>query len=262
MYRPTELRKFLTTLGVHPKKSLSQNFLIDGNIVRKILTFADVKKGETVIEIGPGPGALTEELARIGAQIIAIEKDRIFAKALERIPGVCIRCEDALDVDYAELQGQIVANLPYHITTPFLAKIIPLHRNFSSATLMIQKEVAERILAPPGSKTYGSLSVFVQFYTTPTYGFTVEPTCFYPRPKVKSAVIQLRLHPPPPVTSIDRFFQMTRTAFSMRRKTLRASLKRLYPNASLPQQRPEELSLSDFLTLFEEIEKNRSDIES
>jgi 16S rRNA (adenine1518-N6/adenine1519-N6)-dimethyltransferase len=260
MYRPSELRKFLSELGVHPKKRLSQNFLIDGNIVRKIVAFSGAKKGETVVEIGPGPGALTAALTDLGANVIAIEKDPVFAQALSRIEGLTILSEDALDIDYHQFHGKIVANLPYHITTPFLAKTIPLYQNFESITVMIQKEVAERMMSLHGSKVYGSFSVFVQFYTDPIYGFTVEPTCFYPRPKVRSAVIQLVLKKPPEVSSIDRFFKMTRAAFSQRRKTLRASLKKLYPAAHLPQVRPEELSLSDFLRLFEEVEKSSGDI--
>ena len=270
-YRPSDLRAFLDELGVKPKKQLSQNFLIDGNIVRKIVHFAEIKKGDCVVEIGPGPGALTEMLLEAGAHVTAIEKDSTFAKALHRLQTkderLTVISGDALEVSIEtclKKKGKIVANLPYHITTPILSKLVPLNEAFESIVVMVQKEVADRFIAKPDTEDYGSFSVFLQFYTTPEYGFTVEPTCFYPRPKVKSAVVKLKLHSPPPVASVDRFFKMTRTAFQKRRKMLRASLKELYGSEQIeeglkkiglnPQIRPEALSLDDFLRLFQIID--------
>lgn len=273
-YRPSDLRAFLDDLGVKPKKRLSQNFLIDGNIVRKIAQFAGVKKGDCIVEIGPGPGALTEHLLQIGAQVAAIEKDETFAKALDRFQPpdqrLSVIAADVLDVSVDKCfqkKGKIVANLPYHLTTPILAKLVPLNHAFESITVMVQKEVAERFIARPRSKEYSSFTLFLEFYSKPEYGFTVEPTCFYPRPKVQSAVVKLQLKKPPSVSSVDQFFKVTRTAFQKRRKMMRASLKELYGAEAVtsalesagidPEARPEELSLGDFLRFFEIVEKTR-----
>ena len=276
-YRPSDLRAFLDELGVKPKKRLSQNFLIDGNIVRKIAQFADINKGDRVVEIGPGPGALTEILLEAGAHVTAIEKDEVFAKALNRLQTkdkwLTVIANDVLDVaieNCYKKKAKVVANLPYHLTTPILAKLLPLNDAFESITVMIQKEVAERFIARPKTKEYGSFTVFLRFYSEPEYGFTVEPTCFYPRPKVKSAVVKLTLHTPPQIASSERFFKMTRTAFQKRRKMLRASLKDLYGTESVvsalesaqinPLARPEDLSLDDFLRLFDIVDNPRQNI--
>jgi len=272
-YRPTDLALFLDELGVKPKKRLSQNFLIDGNIIRKIVALAEVDKESSILEIGPGPGALTEALLATGAHVTAIEKDTTFAKALERLQTkdhhLTVIAKDVLTVDMGTLfkkKAKVVANFPYHITTPILSALLPMHEKFESITCMVQKEVADRFIAPCGTKDYSSFSVFLQFYSQPIYGFTVQPTCFYPRPKVKSAVMKLILKKPPKVSSVDRFFEMTRTAFQKRRKMMRASLKDLYGSKAIssalqligknPLARPEELSLDDFLRLFQEIEKS------
>lgn len=273
IYRPTDLALFLDELGVKPKKRLSQNFLIDGNIIHKIVALAKVEKSNSILEIGPGPGALTEALLATGAHVIAIEKDAVFAKALERLQTkdrhLTVINKDALELDMGSLfkkKAKVVANLPYHITTPILSQLLPLHEKFESITCMVQKEVADRFIAPCGTKDYGSFSLFLQFYSQPVFGFTVQPTCFYPRPKVKSAVVKLILKKPPVVSSAGRFFKMTRTVFQKRRKMMRASLKELYGGEAVsavlqsigknPLARPEELSLDDFLRFFQEIEKS------
>lgn len=270
-YRPSDLRLFLEDLGVRPNKRLSQNFLIDGNIIRKIISFAGVQAGDHVLEIGPGPGALTQALLETGAYVTAIEKDPTFATALERLQTpdqrLIVLKQDALECDFSTLfskKAKVVANLPYHITTPILAKLLPLHESFESLVVMIQKEVGIRFVAPCGTKDYSSFSIFLQFYSQPDYGFTVEPTCFFPRPSVKSAVVKLSLKKPPYVSSTDNFFKLTRTAFQQRRKMLRASLKELYGSDAVekalvqlgkdPQIRPEELSLENFLNLFSILE--------
>jgi 16S rRNA (adenine1518-N6/adenine1519-N6)-dimethyltransferase len=267
-YQPSELKKLLYEIGAFPKKGLSQNFLIDGNIVRKIVKTAGVEKNNPVLEIGPGPGALTEALLEAGASVIAVEKDAKFAEALKRLQSpdnhLTIYQEDFLKFDLSTIpkNTKVVANLPYHITTPILSRLIPLYNTFTSITVMVQKEVASRMCAKAGEKEYGSLSLFLQFYCNITYGFTVEPTCFYPRPKVRSSVVKLTLKKPPDVSSEERFFLMMRTAFQMRRKMLLVSLKELYPEIETvigeeSKKRPEELSLDDFLRFFEKIEKGR-----
>lgn len=269
LYKPSALKAFLAEIGAAPIKFLSQNFLIDGNIVRKIIKFADIKAGDSVLEIGPGPGVLTEELLAQGAQVFAVEKDRKFAAALTRLQTEDKRLivfeDDALEwnpASHLNPQTKLVANLPYNITTPILTHFLPRRELFQTITVMVQKEVAERLLAHPGSKAYGSLSVFVQFYSDPIKGFIVEPTCFYPAPKVQSAVVQFRLKTPP-IPAEDRFFEMTRCAFGQRRKMVHTTLKKLYPLDRVEEGlkkidkglkvRPEELSLADFLMLFEVI---------
>jgi len=285
-YRPSDLRAFLDELEVKPKKRLSQNFLIYGNIVRKIVKFASVQKDDLILEIGSGPGALTEALLDAGAHVIAIEKDTLFAKALLRLQTKDHRLkvieDDVLNVipleilkKYEGKKTKVVSNLPYHLTTPILSKLIPFNDTFESITVMVQKEVAERFTACPGKKEYGSFTLFLRFYSSPEYGFTVEPTCFYPRPKVKSAVVQFVLHSPPQIganstSAVDRFFKMTRSAFQQRRKMIKTSLKDLYGTAiteaaltSLkinPQARPEDLSLEDFLRLFNIVDQRHQNV--
>lgn len=270
LYKPSELRAFLEEIGAAPKKSLSQNFLIDGNIIRKIVALADIHKGDLVLEVGSGPGSLTEALLMAGATVIAVEKDKKFAAALHRLQTPDHRLTvieaDILELELTKLlakKAKLVANLPYQITTPILTRFLPLRDLFSSITVMVQKEFAARLAALPSSPDYSSLTVFVQFYADAAYGFTVEPTCFYPRPRVQSAVVKLQLKTPPSVSSEDHFFQMTRRAFQQRRKMVRASLKRYYELESIDQGlekigkgmqvRPEELSLGDFLILFKDI---------
>ncbi len=271
LYKPTALKAFLESIGAAPIKFLSQNFLIDGNIVRKIVHFAEVKKGDHVLEIGPGPGVLTEELLSQGASVVAVEKDRKFAAALSRLQTSDNRLQvfenDVLKWDpklHLKAQTKLIANLPYNITTPILTHFLPHRELFQTITVMVQKEVGERLVAKPGSKTYGSLSVFVQFYSDPVKGFIVEPTCFYPAPKVQSAVVQFRLKTPP-IPDDHKFFEMTRCAFGQRRKMVLSTLKKQYQPELVEEGlrkigkglkvRPEELSLADFLVLFQEIKQ-------
>ncbi len=262
--KPTELRKFLDSLGTRAKKSLSQNFLIDGNILRKIVHEADIHPGDRVLEIGSGPGALTECLLATGAHVIAVEKDDVFASALQRFPSVEVYSGDIRNFPFERYfssqqpqKTKVVANLPYHLTTPILALLMPRHTFFSSVTVMVQEEVARRMTAFAGSSDYSSLSVFLRFYSTPRYAFTVSNRCFYPVPNVQSAVVSLSLNPPPSISE-EAFFRLVRTAFGQRRKMLRSTLKTLYPtienalhSLSLPPQaRPENLSCEAFLSLF------------
>ncbi len=269
IYQPSQLHSFLSSLNVRAKKSLSQNFLIDGNILRKIVKVADVKPGDLIVEIGPGPGALTQVLLQAGAHVMAIEKDPVFAESLARLQTedgrLTVFCEDVLAFSFEIPQrAKVVANLPYHITTPVLAKLLPMHAHFSSITVMVQKEVGQRMTAERGTSAYSSLTLFLEYYCKAAYSFTVEPTCFFPAPKVQSAVIKLDLRETPKEVPAEEFFLLTRTAFGKRRKMLRASLKPVFPaiesaleRAGVPGTlRPEELSLSDFLRLFLEIQKS------
>ncbi len=267
---PSELIPFLESLGLSPKKGLSQNFLIDGNIVRKIASLADLKPGDRVIEVGPGPGALTEELLSQGAFVLAVEADRSYAKALERFQTEDRRLQviqgDFLQQDLKELltpgdgKWKMLANLPYHLTSPILTKIAPLHEQMACAVCMIQDEVARRCAAPAGSKTYGSLSVFLQFFAELKYGHKVSRKCFYPAPNVDSALLVMDLKAPPEGIDPAAFEAFVRTAFSQRRKMLRGALSPLFESAAItkaltdltlnPQARAEDLSLASFLALF------------
>jgi len=281
IYKPTELRKFLDDLGIRPRKGLSQNFLIDGNIIRKIAATAHVGQEDLILEVGSGPGSLTEELLNSGAHLIAVELDPLLGNALQRLqtspPRLFIKCIDILDLPLEETlspflkQGQkakLIANLPYHLTTPILAKFLPRRDLFSSITVMIQEEVARRLTGEPGSDHYGSFTVFVNFYSTPRYAFTVSRHCFYPVPKVDSAIIQLTLKEPPAIDDIDRFFRLTRSAFNQRRKMVKVSLKELYGSENVtaaliaigkdPCVRPEMLSLDDFTQLYHRLQATSS----
>ena len=252
----TELLSFLESIEARPKKSLSQNFLIDGNIIRKIVKLADVKPGDRVLEIGPGPGALTQELLANGATVLAVEKDTLFAHHLLRFQTPDNRLEvhatDFLTFELPLKPYKVVANLPYHITSPILEKLC-LH-SFTSMTIMVQKEVADRIKAKPSTKEFGSLTLFLQFYSTLHSSFTVSASCFYPRPTIDSTVLRLDARRPP---SIDPcyLFPIIRKAYQQRRKTLASTLRALHPSiASLlesmnlsPKARPEELSLEQWV---------------
>lgn len=274
MFKPSELQAFLKELGIQAKRGLSQNFLIDGNIIHKIVQTASASPGDSIIEIGPGPGALTEALLESGAAVTAIELDSTFAEALKRLQTTDKRLQvvnaDILEFPLLELlqkhqQGQkkvkVVANLPYHITTPILALFLPLHQWIDSLTIMVQKEFSDRMTAQKGTKDYSSFSVFLQFYSAVQGSFTVSPNCFFPRPKVHSSVVHCKLHPPLMEKNINAFFQLTRTAFGQRRKMLRSSLKDLYSPERVEQallqighsatERPEELSVGEFISLFD-----------
>lgn len=265
LYRPSELADLLKSMGTSPKKRYSQNFLIDGNIIRKIVHLADINPGDDIVEIGPGPGALTEALLEKGARILAIEKDPLWAGALERLGGdITVVSDDVLSCPLEQLiqswkkqdKVKVVANLPYHITTPILTRLVPHSNLFSNIVVMVQEEVARRFTAPHGGRDYGSITLFLNFWSEVSYGFKVKSSSFYPAPKVDSALIKLILKTEIPNVDPELFFEFTRTAFQQRRKMLKVSLKNwLLPELKLTQEkllkkRPEALSLDDFITLF------------
>lgn len=267
IYKPKELRAFLDALDAFPKKRLSQNFLIDGNIVRKIVDEAGIVSGDYVLEIGPGPGALTEEMIERGATVLAVEKDPIFAAELQRFDpsgnNLKVICDDILHVDLPESKQKIklIGNLPYHITTPILAKFLSKSSDrISSLTFMVQEEVAQRVVAKPKTSDYSSLTVFLNFYAHVKYAFKVTRNCFYPSPTVDSAIISLLPREIPFDVDQEKFFELTRKAFQMRRKTLKKSLKELYSDENILHAldindltvftRPEELSIEQFLAFF------------
>ena len=216
-----------------PRKSLGQNFLVDRNYIRKIVSIAEILPTETILEIGPGHGLLTRELAQRARQVIAIELDRelydILQKNLSELENLKLIQADAMTFDYGQLKAplKVVANLPYHIATPLIFRLLEIRQKLTSMVLMLQKEVARRIVAGPGSKEYGVLSVGLQYYTEPRLMLTVPRTCFFPRPKVDSAIIRLKVMQKPrwPVRNQDWFFQVLRAGFSHRRKFLSNALR-------------------------------------
>jgi 16S rRNA (adenine1518-N6/adenine1519-N6)-dimethyltransferase len=216
-------------------KSLGQNFLKDPHYLNRIADAARIGPEDQVLEIGPGLGHLTTVLTKRAQKVLAIEVDDRLIPRLQNVFSSCRNFElvhgDALEYDYGSLNGKwrVVANLPYYISTPIIQKLIVRCDKFISLTLMLQKEVAERIAAPPGGKEYGYLSVLVQFYTVPRMEFKVPPGAFTPSPEVDSTVITLTLRDQPAVMVGDEvyFIRVIKAAFSQRRKTLRNSLKQL-----------------------------------
>lgn len=221
------------------QKKFGQNFLIDTHVLDKIVNSANITKDDMVLEIGPGIGTMTQYLAEAARKVIAVEIDRklipILQETLVDYDNITIVNEDILKTDIAALVEQynsgrpikVVANLPYYITTPIIMGLFESHVPIESITVMVQKEVADRMQTGPGSKDYGALSLAVQYYAEPYVVANVPPNCFIPRPTVGSAVIRLTRHKQPPVTVSDEnlMFRLIRASFNQRRKTLLNGLK-------------------------------------
>ncbi len=269
IYKPSELGR----LGIRPKKHLSQNFLIDRNILNKICDAADVQEEDHILEIGPGPGALTECFLSRGAQVTAVEKDKELAEKLKRLDcdALNIICGDALTfpLDVLPEKVKVIANLPFHIATPIIERFIDKYPQIVSLTFVVQQEVGRRMTAEVNTAMYSSFTLFLSAYSTPHYCFTIKPTSFSPAPAVHSCVVHLPLKDFPFSFPEKEFFILTRTAFGKRRKMLRASLKELYGSEEVekaliaigfkPTVRPQELSLTDFGALFEKLVSEKDD---
>lgn len=256
-------------------KSLGQNFLIDESVLTDIVEGAEVNDEDLVIEIGPGVGSLTAKLLCKAKKVVSIELDNdlipILQTELGEEPNFKLIHNDALKVDFNEIIGEeksvkLVANLPYYVTTPIIARLLKEDYKFKSLTIMIQKEVAERIDAEPNCKEYGALSLMVQYYCNTKIVRRVAPSCFIPRPKVDSIVIRLDKLSEPRVNVKDEklMFDIIRNSFNMRRKTLWNGIKFLgLPKENLelafekagidPKRRGETLSLEEFAKLADEI---------
>jgi 16S rRNA (adenine1518-N6/adenine1519-N6)-dimethyltransferase len=238
---------------IRPKKSLGQHFLKDPYYLKKITDAAGIGPEDQVLEIGPGRGHLTRELAKRAKRVIAIEFDErlipLLRDEFSKTSKIEIVHADALVYPYAALAGQwkIVANLPYYISTPIIQKLLQFREKFLTLTLMLQKEVAQRIAAPPGGKEYGFLSVLVQFSAEPRIEFMVPPGAFIPRPEVDSAVITLTVRKNFPVHVRDEAFliRVVKAAFSQRRKTLKNALKQL----DVPRERMQKVSAATGIDL-------------
>jgi 16S rRNA (adenine1518-N6/adenine1519-N6)-dimethyltransferase len=227
---PQETIKVIQENGFTFHKKYGQNFLIDSHVIDKIISVADLDKNSRVLEIGPGIGTLTQYLAEAAGEVVAVEIDDklipILSKTLAEYDNVRVIHGDILKQDTEQIFGgkpfKIVANLPYYITTPIIMSLLESGVPAQSITVMIQKEVAERMQAAPGSKNYGALSLAVQYYAEPYLAANVPPNCFMPRPNVGSAVINLKRLETPPVSVKDpsQMFKLIRGAFNQRRKTL------------------------------------------
>lgn len=221
------------------QKRFGQNFLIDTHVLERIIEASEITKDDFVLEIGPGIGTMTQYLAEAAREVTAVEIDDtlipILKDTLKEWDNVTVLHGDILKTDIRKIadeknQGRpikVVANLPYYITTPIIMGLFESHVPVDSITVMVQKEVADRMQTGPGSKDYGALSLAVQYYAEPKIVANVPPNCFMPRPKVGSAVIRLTRHQNPPVTTLDKklMFRLIRASFNQRRKTLSNSLK-------------------------------------
>lgn len=216
------------------QKKFGQNFLIDSHVLNKIIASADITKDDFVLEIGPGIGTMTQYLAEAARQVLAVEIDKtlipILHETLSTYDNVEVINEDVLKLDICKIVEEknggkpvkVVANLPYYITTPIIMGLLESHVPVESITVMVQKEVAMRMQAGPGTKDYGALSLAVQYYCEPYIAANVPPNCFMPRPKVGSTVIRLTRYSKPPVTTENEqlMFRLIRASFNQRRKTL------------------------------------------
>ena len=231
---PTGTIEILKKYNFNFQKRFGQNFLIDSHILEKIVSAAEITKDDCVLEIGPGIGTMTQYLAESAREVLAVEIDKslipILADTLSPYDNVTVINEDILKVDIAKLVKEknhgnpikVVANLPYYITTPIIMGLFESHVPLKNITIMVQKEVADRMQVGPGTKDYGALSLAVQYYAKPEIVTYVSPACFIPKPNVGSAVIRLDRYTEPPVKVEDEalMFRIIRAAFNQRRKTL------------------------------------------
>jgi 16S rRNA (adenine1518-N6/adenine1519-N6)-dimethyltransferase len=271
---PAEIRQLAAGLGIRPTKTLGQNFVIDGGTVRKIVRQAGVLPGERVVEVGPGLGSLTLGLLDAGASVVAVEIDPVLARLLPQTvaahlpdvypsggaPRLDVVGADALEV--TELPGPpptaLVANLPYNVSVPVLLTFLQRFPSIERVLVMVQAEVADRLAAPPGSRTYGVPSAKVAWYASARRTSTIARTVFWPVPNVDSALVALdRRDPPPTTASREEVFAVVDAAFAQRRKMLRSALAGLAgsPDAAVqalaaagvdPQARGERLAVEDF----------------
>ena len=267
---PQVTQHILNRFKLRADKKLGQNFLIDENVVHQIVAAAELSEADTVLEVGPGIGTLTQGLAESKARVVAVELDTrllpVLATTLNGYDNVRVVHGDILKVNIMEEVGapsfKVCANLPYYITTPIIFALFEKRLPMERLVAMVQKEVAERMAAQPGGKEYGALSVAIQYYTEPKIAFIVPPTSFIPAPAVDSAVIVCKRREKPPVEVCDEglFFRVVKAAFSLRRKMLSNSLKNMGIKSEQVakwlelagvdgKRRAETLSLEDFAKL-------------
>ena len=246
---PGATRYILEKYGIRARKKYGQNFLVDANVIRSIIDAAQITEDDCVLEIGPGIGSMTQLLSRAAGKVICVEIDEslrpVLSETLEDCDNVRIVWQDILKTDLKAIcreyndgkKLKVVANLPYYVTTPILMYLLEQKDVFSSITVMVQKEVADRIRSGPGSKEYGALSLAVQYFAEPDAVLTVPPSSFIPRPGVDSCVLHLTAYGKPPVTCNEEvMFALIRAAFNQRRKTLANAVSHGY---SLGGRHPE-----------------------
>ncbi|ANQ63335.1 16S rRNA (adenine(1518)-N(6)/adenine(1519)-N(6))-dimethyltransferase RsmA [Staphylococcus equorum] len=280
---PSRTKALLNQYGFNFKKSLGQNFLIDVNIIQKIIDASDIGENTGIIEIGPGMGSLTEQLAKNAKKVVAFEIDQrlipVLKDTMEPYDNVEIINEDILKADIAHYVTEhladcdnimVVANLPYYITTPILLNLMQQTLPIDGYVVMMQKEVGERLNAQVGTKAYGSLSIVTQYYTETSKVLTVPKTVFLPPPNVDSIVVKLmkRQTPEIDIDNEDKFFKMTKAAFSQRRKTINNNYQSLFVDGKAnkeiikkwletsgidPRRRGETLSIKEFAKLYNEL---------
>jgi 16S rRNA (adenine1518-N6/adenine1519-N6)-dimethyltransferase len=269
LYKPSIVVDLLNKIDKKPKKSLSQNFLVDGNIVNKIVAFCAPQEGETILEIGPGLGVLTQALLKHNVKVIAIEKDVVLAKELEKLSSNLIVCADdffKVDLDKVLPKNKIkvVSNLPYSVATAIISSLLSTwhgEERFSHMIFMVQKEVAKRMCASPHNKEYGFFTLFMNFFADVKYLSDVSKNCFYPKPKVTSALIKITPKIPPFKEGQEEFFSFLKQLFSHRRKMVSSVLKSIYGQEKIQdvfaeldidlKMRPENLTLREFIELFD-----------
>ena len=247
---PRGTMEVLNEFGIKAKKKYGQNFLINRNVVDQIVEAAEISKEDCVLEIGPGIGTMTQLLSEAAGHVVAVEIDqsleRVLSRTLEDRDNVTILFQDILKTDLAAISSEYnqgrplkcVANLPYYITTPILLQLFQEAQNFESITIMVQKEVADRILATEEDKEYGALSLAVRYYSEPEKVCIVPPGCFIPKPGVDSAVLQLKVRREAPVEADEKFlFALIRASFNQRRKTLANALSHGLQNGTYAMDR-------------------------
>ncbi len=264
-----KIKDLLKEYHIRPNKRLGQNFLIDNNIKDNIINAVGLNKNEVVLEIGPGLGALTEDLCKCAKKVIAIEKDRLLYKYL--LKNIAYKNLELIHGDilkYNFKQGdnhnlKVVGNLPYYISSPILTYLIDNRTSVDSIFITVQKEFAQRLVASPGTKDYGSITCFVNFYTEPSILFTIKSRSFYPVPEVDSCFMKISFRKEPLyLTDEEKLFKIIRASFGKRRKTILNSLsssaifsskeevlQKLKDSGISPKRRPEELTLKEFAAL-------------
>lgn len=273
LYSPKRIKEIMDAAGINFNKNLGQNFLIDGNIVRRIVKAADVTKNDVVLEIGPGIGTLTEELLMNAKKVISVEIDNRLIPILEENfkghDNFVLIHGDAMKVDFSEIISEhsqnsdikVIANLPYYITTPIMERLLTEGLPIKSCTFMVQKEVAERITAKPSSKEYGSLTLFISCFADAEIVIKAPKEVFMPQPKVDSIVIYLKRKEAPEGVDVHRLTEMIHLAFQQRRKNVinafqratgksKDDLRKIFDVLNISHTaRAENLSLDDFIAI-------------
>lgn len=281
LFQPQKIKEVLEEHNFTFSKALGQNFLIDGNILRKIVEGAGVTKEDNVLEVGPGFGTLTEELAQYAKKVYCVEKDHrlipILKETLSSFDNIQFIESDILEFDWEKFFEEekinkpikVVANLPYYITTPIIESMLKRSKDIESITVMVQKEVAERMIANEKDKNYGSLSLFIGFHAEASILTKVRNTVFMPKPDVDSAVVHLKIRDMHYKGNVDFLFQIIRSGFTKRRKTImnsftsgfadvkKEALREVLASLSLSEKlRAENLSLEDYMNIALALEKN------